>query len=138
MKKIYLGVALLLAGLFLVGCSLGRTLEINDFKEKIRAGMTPSEVKWRLGKPIRINDHNEEVIEQWEEDNEYTIDMWTYTNNDYFDFFFGEKQEYFFEKTDQETGWSYYEYEHTWEMVDTIDQFRIYFVDGEVVWMSFP
>ncbi|MBL1224136.1 hypothetical protein [Enterococcus sp. BWR-S5] len=87
---------------------------------------------------MKINNDNEEVIKQWEEDNEYTIDMWIYTNNDYFDFFFGENEEYFFEKTDQKTGWSYYEYDHIWETVDTIDQFRIYFVDGEVVWMSFP
>ncbi|MBP1047329.1 hypothetical protein I6N96_13680 [Enterococcus sp. BWM-S5] len=129
---------LLISVLAISSCSTKRIVEINDFKEKIYAGMTPSQVESKMGKPEKISNDNDEVIRQREEDSESSIDIWTEKNYDYFDLFFGEKEEYFFEKMDQEVGWSYYEYECERGAVKKVEKFRIYFVDNEVVWMSFP
>jgi len=127
--------------IFLGACSSQKELVLEDFKEKIIAGMTENEVKKKVGEPEKIEKNSKEVIRKWHSDSNDLIDMWP--ESFYDKFFWGEKKEqYFFKKTDQTTGWIYFEYNYRdksyKKLEDQIRTFRIYFVDDEVVWMSFP
>ena len=127
--------------IFLGACSSQKELVLEDFKEKIVAGMTENEVKKKLGNPEKIEKDSTKVIEKWNDDSNDSIDMWPEA---FYDKFWGgrKKEQYFFEKTNQTTGWIYYQYQYIEkeykDSKDQVQQFRIYFVDGEVIWMSFP
>lgn len=138
----HFGVIYFIAFIILLGaCSFQKELVLEDFKGNIVAGMSKNEVKKKLGVPQKIEKDTTKVIEKWNDDSNDSIDMWP---ENFYDKFWGgrKKEQYFFKKTDQTTGWIFYQYEYIEKEYkdpkDQIQQFRIYFVDDEVVWMSFP
>ena len=139
-KKI-LFLYLVVAFFILSSCSPRKELTLGDFKANIVAGLTQKQVKKILGKPQNVETKYEKVIQKWDYDSEHSNDSWP---ESYYDRFWGgrKKEQYFFKKTDQTTGWIYFEYNYKdksyKKLEDQIRTFRIYFVDDEVVWMSFP
>ncbi|MBO0454635.1 hypothetical protein [Candidatus Enterococcus murrayae] len=138
-KNLFLYLIALL--LFISSCSSNKELILSDFKENIVAGLSQEQVKKVLGEPQNSETEYEKVIQKWDYDSEHSSDRWP---ESYYDRFWGgkKKEQYFFDKTDQTTGWSYFEYDYRNKSYENpkaqIRQFRIYFVDNEVVWMSFP
>ena len=72
--------------IFLGACSLQKELVLEDFEEKIIAGMTEKEVKKRVGEPEKIEKNSIEVIRKWHSDSNDSIDMWP---ESFYDKFFG-------------------------------------------------
>ncbi|WP_321388181.1 hypothetical protein [uncultured Enterococcus sp.] len=134
-KKLFLVVYISISLVVLAGCSDKDLLTENDFKEKIRAGMSMSEVKQVLGEPEKIEEDNDLAAEQRYKDNESSIDMWDWN---YYEGFYGDESRVtdFFDKLRKEQDLIYYEYIFSNENKE--DNWRIYFIDNEVVWMSFP
>lgn len=141
-SKTILTISLLILLLIITtACFHRKELVIDDFKDNIFAGMTEKQVKGKLGQPIKIEDASEKAIKSYDEDSNLSGDIWP---DSYLDKFLGDekREKYILKKMDKETGWEYYEYdykdEHLIKPKEQNKQFRIYFVDGEVVWMSFP
>ncbi|MBL1224140.1 hypothetical protein [Enterococcus sp. BWR-S5] len=134
-ERLFLVVYISISLVVLAGCSDKALLTENDFKEKIRAGMSMSEVKQVLGEPEKIEEDNDLAAEQRYKDNESSIDMWDWN---YYEGFYGDESRMtdFFDKLRKEQDLIYYEYIFSNENKE--DNWRIYFIDNEVVWMSFP
>ena len=125
--------------LFITACSSKKELILEDFKNEITAGMTSDQVKKKLGEPERIEKDNVKAIAQRQKDAETSIDMWPSEDENFYENFFGgEKEETrYLEKLRKKSDTSYYQYQYTENKNDEKD-FFIYFIDDQVVWMSFP
>lgn len=134
-ERLFLVVYISISLVVFAGCSDKTLLTENDFKEKIRAGMSMSEVKQALGDPEKIEEDNYLAVEQRYEDNESFIDMWGWN---YYEEFYGNESRMtdFVDKLRKGQDLIYYEYIFSNENKE--ENWRIYFIDDEVVWMSFP
>ncbi|MGL4697934.1 hypothetical protein [Enterococcus larvae] len=96
-------------------------------------------IKSLLGEPERIEINNERAIAQRQLDAEYSIDMWPSEDENFYETFFGgeKKRAEYLEKLRQKEDTSYYQYLYT-DNTSEKKEFYIYFIDNEVVWMSFP
>lgn len=93
---------------------LRKKLTESNFKS-IRAGMSTSNIKTRIGEPQKIVKNKEEVKNLMDEDSNSSTDRWSSENPNLFNEFYGEKKDYYYDILDQMKDIICYEYDYKYD-----------------------
>lgn len=142
MERVLKGFALMFILLILSSCThmnTNKTLLENDFRV-VRAGMTATEIKEKLGEPTRIIKSIKKIEKLRDSDLEAT-DRWAEEDPKIYVKFYGSEKKmdeyYIIRKEKGYTTCFEYDYKYDDKSSDT-EKWHIYFYRDEVVWMSFP